>query len=385
MANLNQVFHKNAEPKCYLKQLDPSDHDVEYLREARVKIRDALRKGLYAGTEMKFGAGNGVRPRFFTQGSWAYKTCNAPCQPHQEMDLDIGVYLPMEHWEDEEVTPSDAADIYFKMVEQSLRPLAEQEGWSFDNKPTCVRLKLNNGIKAHVDVPLYVAPKKEFDHIKEEFDMRAMQKGIAVAKASVEFLDQDWSELNHIALATRDEGWKLSDPRKVADYFNGCFSKENGGQLRRICRYLKGARDEHFSTGGPSSILLMVCASWDWENQQGRDDIALMNVLERLGDRLQGNVVEPSISPREDLNRITDEEREVAKEWADRLHAAVKMAVENRNPAYAPAHLKMLKGYMDRRVPEDTSLIVWAPDPQEILNTKPQARPQPVNHEVTSG
>ncbi|WP_146010659.1 CBASS cGAMP synthase [Halomonas heilongjiangensis] len=385
MANLNQVFHKKAEPKCYLKQLDPSEQDERALKEAKFKVREALREGLHVATEMKFGPGKGVRPRFFTQGSWAYKTCNAPCQPHQEMDLDIGVYLPMENWEDEEVTPSEAAYIYFKMVEESLKPLAKREGWTFDNKPTCVRLKLNNGIKAHIDVPLYVAPKKEFEQIKEEYEQRAVLKSLNVADASVEFSEQEWSDLNHIALATRDDGWKLSDPRRVANYFKARYSQDNGAQLRRICRYLKGARDHRFANGGPSSILLMVCASWDWKNQSDRDDIALLNVLEKLGDRLQGAVIEPSIDPGEDLNRIPSDERAAVKQWANGLYHALKGVIMNREPDNAASDLSLLQGYLDHRIPDEVSLIVWLPDAPEIISTPSRVRPQPQNHEVTSG
>lgn len=384
MANYSQVLNKKSEPKCYLKQLDPSENDVEKLMEAKQKVRATLRQGIREATEQYFGDGNGVTPRFFTQGSWAYKTCNAPCQPHQEMDLDIGVYLPMENWRDGDATPSDAADIYFGMVEACLTPLAKAEGWTFDNKASCVRLKLNNGIQAHIDVPLYVAPKKEFLKIKEAAAAKTAQNRTFDSSFEA-FREQEWSELNHIALATRDEGWKLSDPRKVADYFNKQFSRENGRQLRRICRYLKGARDHSFDRGGPSSVLLMVCASWDWKNHPERDDLALLNVVEKLGDRLQSEVVEPSIHAKEDFNRVPIEKRGEVKKWVDSLYGALKLAVENRNPDHAVSHLRILQSYMDHRVPQDPGLIVWAPGVADIISTPAQARPQPQNHEVTSG
>ncbi len=384
MANYNQLLNKKSEPKSYVKQLDPSENDVKVLMEAKQRIRSSLRKGIREATEQHFGPGNGVTPRFFTQGSWAYKTCNAPCQPHQEMDLDIGVYLPMENWRDGDATPSDAADIYFRMVEVCLKPLAKEEGWTFDNKASCVRLKINNGIQAHVDVPLYVAPKKEFLKITETAAAKSTQNS-AFDSSLETFREQDWSELNHIALATRDEGWKLSDPRKVADYFNKQFSQDNGRQLRRICRYLKGARDHSFDRGGPSSVLLMVCASWDWQNYPERDDLALLNVLEKLGDRLKGEVVEPAIHAEEDLNRVPMEKRGEVKKWADSLYATLKLAVENRDPERAVSHLRLLQSYMDRRVPQEPELIAWTPSSAEIVSTPAQARPQPQNHEVTSG
>lgn len=383
VANYDKVFHKDAEADCLLNAIEPDDHAVEYLKSARLKIKKSLREGLRAATEAHFGPGGGVTPRFFTQGSWAYNTCNAPCQGGQEMDLDVGVYLPMENWRDEDIRPSEAAIVYFKMVETCLRPLARDEGWDFDNKPNCVRLKVNNQIAAHVDVPLYVAPKKEFDQIKESLESIAANRSLT--KAYDALADQDWSELKHIALATRDDGWRLSDPRKVADYFKEAFSRENGRQLRRVCRYLKAARDHHFFKGGPSSVLLMVCASWDWQNAPARDDLALLHVLEKLGNRLNSEVVEPKISENEDLNRVPEEDRVDVRNWADRLHRLVKKAVENRRADEAPADLKMLGSYFDRRIPQDASLIIWTPGVEEIMSTPAQIQSQPVNREVTSG
>jgi len=38
-----------------------------------------------------------TQPRFFTQGSWAYKTLNAPAQNPQQADLDDGAYPRYSH------------------------------------------------------------------------------------------------------------------------------------------------------------------------------------------------------------------------------------------------------------------------------------------------
>ena len=39
-------------------------------------------------------------------------------------------------------------------MQKALEPLAEQEGWSFKRKDTCIRLTLN-GEGAHIDLPLF--------------------------------------------------------------------------------------------------------------------------------------------------------------------------------------------------------------------------------------
>ncbi|MHC9037784.1 hypothetical protein ACYTTR_18855, partial [Cobetia marina] len=101
--------------------------------------------------------------------------------------------------------------------------------------------------------------------------------------------------------------------------------------------------------------------------------------------RLQGAVIEPAIHDNEDLNRVPMDKREEIKLWVDSMHGALKSAVENRNPDYASSHLKLLKSYMDHRIPQDVKLIRWAPGVEDIISTPAQARPQPQNHEVTSG
>ena len=82
MLNLHQVFFKFLEDKCFLTRLNVCDTDKVTLRTARKKIRDRLRAGIAADTR-KLGDDKVVYPRFFTQGSWAYKTLNDPahCPP----------------------------------------------------------------------------------------------------------------------------------------------------------------------------------------------------------------------------------------------------------------------------------------------------------------
>ena len=97
--------------------------------EARTKVRQCLRNAFAAVTKAELGVS--VRPRFFTQGSFAYRTINDPCwtPPH----LDDGAYLPMTFVQGVQ-RPSVAAAAFFKVVDAALEKLATEEGWKFVEK-----------------------------------------------------------------------------------------------------------------------------------------------------------------------------------------------------------------------------------------------------------
>lgn len=381
MANYHHTFHKLGESKCYKGKLDPSDNETKSLKEAKKKVRQRLLTGLRQETERVFGLGKGVSPRFFTQGSWAYDTCNSPCHPHQEMDIDLGVYLPVENWEETEKTPKQAAKTFFNMVENILKPLAEEEGWDFSTKRTCVRLHMKNGINAHIDVPLYVAPREEFEKIKEVFD-----RGLVIAKAyDEEMSEQEWKDINQVVLALKNGEWLASDPRDVADYFEKKFKQEGGHQLRRICRYLKGTRDYYWKDGGgPSSVLLMICASKLCIPSDRRDDLALLSVLDGLGDMLTKPVYEPSICD-ENFNRMSPEDQTKSCTWVGVMKHTLWKATETEDPDLVQKHLSELRTYLDHRVPEDPALVSVAVTASTIRQTPSRQQAQPHITHVEAG
>lgn len=378
MANYHHVFYKVGDSSTYKYQLEPEDNKIDELKKAKQKIRQRLLNGLRHETEVFFGPGKGVSPRFFTQGSWAYGTCNAPCHAGQEIDIDLGVYLPIEEWEETQKTPKQAAKIFFEMVERILKPLAEEENWDFSTKKTCVRLHLPDGLDAHIDVPLYVAPKKDFITIREAMDSR----GIAIAKASDEELtEQQWKDIEQVVLATREGEWWVSDPRDVANYFENLFSSEGGQQLRRICRYLKAMRDHKWKTGGgPSSVLLMLCASKLWKFEDQRDDIALRTVLRGIGSMLSEDVYEASICD-ENFNRMDEEDRRASKKWSDSLFYTLYKAIETDDKGLIGQHLKEMQYIFDHRIPENEDLVALTVSANEIRSTPSRQQPQPhINH-----
>ncbi|MEQ1935609.1 MAG: CBASS cGAMP synthase, partial [Fimbriimonadaceae bacterium] len=195
MANVSKLLHTTVSDETFLLNLEAND---ALLKAAKTKIREHLRATFAASSEAYFG--EAVAPKFFTQGSCAYKTLNDPAwPPTQQKDLDDGCYLPLGFIRGGK--PSKAAETFFQFVDTALMELAKDEGWTFKRKPTCARLVIT--ADAHIDVPLYAIPDHEF---------ALMQKSIAanrmLAKDSKGRPDT-WEALpsNAVLLAHRDEDW----------------------------------------------------------------------------------------------------------------------------------------------------------------------------------
>jgi hypothetical protein len=106
----------------YLKKLEVTQDIKDLLEEARLKVKDALKKGIVKETLKK---GNAVSPRFMRQGSAGYRTQNMPLNPpKQQVDFDYGCYLPLSYHKDG-AEPEDAADDFFDMVDSILTNIRE--------------------------------------------------------------------------------------------------------------------------------------------------------------------------------------------------------------------------------------------------------------------
>lgn len=283
MLNVSKLF-RNGVDDCYLNNLDLDQSEKDELREARTIIRDKLRKTLPLILKELVNQEFEV-PRFFTQGSWAYKTINAPAQQFQQADLDDGCYLPLSYMQ-EIKKPSTAAEVFFKAVELSLEPLAKEQGWKLvTDKPTCTRLEISH--KAHIDIPLYAIPDEEFDKLN-----KAASLTMDMAEAYARYESWDQLPTTKVLLAHRNDDWIDSDPRPVKEWFED-QCKLKGEQLRYVVRYLKGFRDQSWSNGGPSSILLMSAAAPIFQQIERRDDLALLEVLRHLPQALRDGVENP--------------------------------------------------------------------------------------------
>lgn len=358
MLNCSKLF-SNGPDDCYIKNLDLQDSEKKDLLETRAEIRNALRDNLPAALEQLVGHAF-EKPRFYTQGSWAYKTLNAPLQGNQQADLDDGCYLPLSYLQ-EIKKPSTAAKIFFQAVEKTLQPLADENGWTLvSTKPTCTRIIINN--KAHIDIPLYAIEDTEFATLTKA--ATAMDAMFAEAKY------ESWDQLPRVKvlLAHRNDDWIDSDPRAVKDWFDD-QCKLKGDQLRDVVRYLKGYRDFIWEEGGPTSILLMAAAAPLFKKFHGRDDLALEEVLRGLPNILRGVVNNP-VNENECLtNRISAEElSDIANQYED-LNSKLSTALAS-NDTVSVCH--RLRNEFGTRLPNRPDLVTVT-TPDETIKLSPAA------------
>ncbi|MBL1376468.1 CBASS cGAMP synthase [Zobellella iuensis] len=290
MLNLSPLFFTTLDDEsCLHDDLELTPEQRALIASARTDVRDCLRTGI-PRVLRENGYTEGVpQPRFFTQGSWAYKTLNSPAQPPQQADVDDGCYLPMS-FVSQTKRPSTAATVFFTAAEEALKPLVKEKRWTLvTDKPTCIRIVI--AAYAHIDIPLYAIPDEEFAVLKASMERR----GYDSLLEAVNMAEQDtWTALpaDKVLLAHRECDWMLSDPRPVKEWFLAEVAAK-GEQFRRVVRYLKAFRDWRWSSGGPSSILLMAAAAPLFEKRDRRDDLALLDVVAALPARLREGVNNP--------------------------------------------------------------------------------------------
>lgn len=322
-----------------------------------------------------------LTPKFAPQGSIVYKTMNKPCQPPQQMDLDDGIYLPIDMFEDKPVL---SKDLFFKFVDGTLSDLARRKGWEFsDKKNTCSRVIL--GTDLHVDVPLYAIPRKRFVSMKVE--SLALESINASMDAAPEYVRLEPNEVN---LALRNtEAWTVSDPKLLNEYFSQNFSyyKDMTGThvCRRVCRYLKAWRDKAFKTGGPSSVALMTCVVLTFQELAAQDrlrkltdSVALDECVKRLALQLRNGVpndAEPNknekLFPK---SNMLEQELEDIYQKAELLNSHVKAGLNASTASEAIANLQAVFG---DRIPNIPSLVVTITVAEAIRSQPAIAQPQP--------
>ncbi|CAD7717336.1 hypothetical protein LMG31884_25530 [Xanthomonas hydrangeae] len=290
MLNLSPLFFTTVENRtCLHGALDLEEAQRTYIAQARLDVRNCLRAGIPAALRARGYPGQVPTPRFFTQGSWAYKTLNAPAKPPQQADVDDGCYLPMS-FVSQSNRPSVASGVFFHAAQEALKPLVDRNKWQLiTDKDTCIRIVIAKD--AHIDIPLYAIPDEKFVTLAKAFESRGLTMD------SITFAEEEdvWTKLprDKVLLAHRQEDWKVSDPRPVKEWFLGEVEAK-GEQFRRTVRYLKAYRDWHWESGGPSSILLMAAAAPLFAKHDSRDDLALLAVVERLPDALRSGVNNPT-------------------------------------------------------------------------------------------
>jgi hypothetical protein len=254
---IKKLLKNNDVDDAFKNKLDISDGVEQFMLDCRQTIREKLRNDFKRIGETREECKTeeqkllrGLTPRFFTQGSYAYKTQNMPCYQSQEIDLDDGVYFPMTFVEG---NPKANKIELVSLVRASLTELAEQTGWKLSGKAMCFRLQVESQI--HVDVPIYAIPDIQYAALTEARN-RAL---IFVEDQSI--VKHQRLNPNHVYIALLDDDapWHKSDPKQLHEWF--VSQTKRYPHLRNICRYLKAWRDNEWVTQGPSSIMLMVASA----------------------------------------------------------------------------------------------------------------------------
>lgn len=288
MPNFSPLLFTTTGEACFLDELNLKPDELAHIDGARKKIREALKADLPRALRDKGLEGEICEPRFYIQGSRAYKTLNSPCiTPPQQSDIDDGVYLPLSVMR-EESSPKLAITLFFDAVIDVLRPMCAGKGWHTESKDTCVRVTISKS--AHIDLPLYVIPDTQFLLIKASMESR----GHTVFDSAMNSEQDNWKAVpsDKILLADRKQGWRKSDPMAMKNWFKREI-QEKGDQLVRVVRYLKAFRDKQWEDKGPSSILLMAVACPLFEYVDKRDDNSLLNVVKGIPAELQKGVMSP--------------------------------------------------------------------------------------------
>lgn len=354
MLDLSKLFHTETTDDCLLEALELTDVERAYIAAAKEDVRNCLRTGVPRVLRDMGYKGEVPKPRFFTQGSWAYKTLNAPAHiPPQQGDCDDGAYLPISFLKGTR-RPNVASAVFFTAAETALEDLVKENqalGWKLiRDKDTCIRIQIST--TAHIDIPLYSIPDEEFVTLAKaatrsgymSFDEAFNARGA-----------ESWADLptDQVMLAHRKDDWVSSDPRPVKNWFVDQVT-DKGEQLRRIVRYLKAYRDWQWKAGGPSSILLMAVATPLFTKVKGRDDLALLEVLKGLPDALRKGVNNPVDESESLTARLSAEELEEAAEQFEKLESNLNGAVNASDPASACIWLRKMFG---PRFPERTDLV----------------------------
>lgn len=374
------------------KQLVSADREIRAaLRERVAQIKKSGQTLSLASREYRrlLKGSLDLELRFLRQGSFVYDTAIDPAnRPPQKNDLDDGIYAHTSFLAGQE--PDLAAAKYFELVEAALKALCERRGWTLVEKDSCVRVVISEF--AHIDLPLYAIPDAEFGTLEKALrDATGLPTVQSVAKLS-SLMDRypDLRLPSHcVMLAHRKKGWIPSDPRLLHDWFEENV-RRYGPQLRRESRYCKGWRDLQFETGGPSSIALMACVvrryqEGDWEPDESRDDLALLEIASGLAVMFEADIPNPALPNGSVLNDWDDVRRQRYIKAARSLHSEISNALNGT--ANSEIVVKRFRNALGARVPYRPDLVKMAEisAPNISTSAKVIGAPLPLVGPTTSG
>ena len=374
--NLHALFTHPTKTN-FLAGLSLLPAEINALRSAREELETVISGGFKLAKQREKDKGTGREvpmPCYALQGSYIYKTLNAPAYPpKQQVDIDLGVYLPFTALEDGK-RPIVNVQLFFNVIEDILRKhlLERRPEWKLQTgKKTCVRIVLNN--KSHIDLPLYGVPDDQINRVVEARKQLALNS----AQDTMLFHDSWLDEVDPtvIHMAHRDEGWIPSDPLVIRDWIKE-ECKNRGAEIRPICRYLKAWRDEYWKDGGgPSSIFLLAHTIDVFSaNSKNHCDL-LLTVINALPQSLYKPLLIPCPTPENldakenlcDPKRISPEQKEEFQQAFLSLHSTFQQAKTASTADVANNKLIQLFG---TRIPFDPSRIkATTQNPRKIVTS----------------
>ncbi|MDO9335662.1 MAG: CBASS cGAMP synthase [Caulobacter sp.] len=403
MYNAHKLFYRPSSRPCLKSALVLSEIQREKLIECRQDIRTALREGLrsaggflprqeYYREEFLAKASQAdspdlvLRPKFRTQGSWAYDTLNRPAHVGQQIDLDEGMYVPMSMMEN--AHPTVASSALYTIVETILGQLCIARGWELDtSKSICIRVLID--AETHVDVNIYAVPDAQVRLIEKRAAATTGMTFDSSMTLDLETLRQIRLDPNQIYVAHRRKGWEQSDPLQLEEWFIDAADKHSAWtDLRRIVRYLKAWRDYRWESSTLNSLSLMVCAveALDEANTPpiaNRDDDGLLVVARALAKKVAGDIRNPVI-PDALLNghwSVTERNNFelAARVLKDELQAALELEQS------ANGVVQRLRKLFGPRIPNDDTLVSGGLALEQIRSAQPKQTPSPKVGTSTSG
>lgn len=390
LANAHALFCGLKSQPSYLANLAIDQNDRAGLMEARRAIREALK---FAAASINvhdeywqdsYSARNWrsrptIEVKFMTQGSFAYGTINAPAQtPAQEIDLDDGMYVPVEFLSNGE--PALAAKGLFRFVETALAQLCDINKWELAEKPNCVRVNLWPG--AHIDIPIYSIPRERFAAIQEAFD-----KSHTATFSARDTATTGWRlPSDKIMLAQRDGSWVQSDPQQLHDWVTS-KTERYGPVYKRLCRFFKGWRDHTWVKSPLSSLCIMCAIDQALQKLNGfptedRDDELVLRIAKELPGLLSAKIENPVLQHL-CLNEWSDEDRDTIVRAAVVLRDEMMSALERT--ADAELVVKKLRSNFGQRMPYRPDSIKMASKIAAIQNATPAKVAAPRIIASTSG
>ena len=360
---LHTLFTHPIKPNL-LTGLNLLPAEVSTLRSAREELEAVISAGFKLAKQKEKESGSGREvplPRYAIQGSYIYKTLNSPAYPpKQQVDIDLGVYLPFTALEDGK-RPIVNVQIFFDVIEGILREHIRKSRpkWTLQTgKKTCVRIVLND--KTHIDLPLYGVPDDQINRVIEARKQLAMNSSQDAMLFHDSWIDEVDPTVIH--MAHREEGWIPSDPLVIRDWVKD-ECKNKGAEIRPICRYLKAWRDEHWKNGGgPSSIFLLAHTIDTFSADSKNHCDLLLSVINALPHSLYKPLLIPCPTPKDpdakenlcDQKRISNEQKEEFQQAFLSLQSEFQKAKTASTPDIANRVLTKLFG---TRFPFDPNRI----------------------------